>query len=142
MKFKRVEVRIRMRDGATVIQRRVPAWEVPVLEAVHPETSVVNGDLVGESEDGKPLSVQSEVDRLTASYGYERDTNGTAGGTYFAAAYGAAGAGYQALKRAMQNAVLPDDAEVTPEYSSPELRGDVLAAITDAPANVADLIGA
>jgi hypothetical protein len=137
MKFRYKKIKIRMQQGASELEKIVPEWEVPIVQAVHPEVSEVS-DVVVESA---ALSVSEEYQRLQNAYGAEREEGGLTGMAYIEAVYGQHGAGQQALKRAMQGAILPASAEVTPLEGSPALRQDLLLAIGDNNSDALDLIG-
>lgn len=137
MKIRYKDISIRMQSGASVAVRRVPIWEVPIIQAIHPEVTELN-DACLEVE---RLSVSEEFARLSTAYGAEREEGGMTGVSYCEAVYGSHGIGQQALRIAMQSAVLPADTAVTPNEASPELRQDLLDAISDVPAGAADLIG-
>jgi hypothetical protein len=137
MKFRYKEIRIRMQSGASEVAKRVPEWEVPVIQAIHPEITEIRDTC---HEMAGPVSVSREYDRLREAYGAERAEGGTKGIPYVEAVYGQHAAGHNALKQAMLTARLPESTEITPEDASPELRQDVLAAISES-ADTADLIG-
>lgn len=126
MKLSYKEVRVRMRDGASVITKSVPAWEVPILQAVWPETQEIR-DIVVESH--RTLTAAGEFDRLTRVYGAERDEGGKQGLPIVAAVYGQHGMGLAALKAAMQSSVLDESTPVTPPPVPPQLDGALVAAI-------------
>lgn len=125
MKILFKEVRIRMRDGASIITKRVPSWEVPVLQAVWPETQELR-DTVGERES---VSVSGEFGRLMAVYGSESNEGGERGLPHVAAVYGQHGAGQAALRAAIQAAVLPENTPVTPRDTPPTINSDLYEAI-------------
>jgi hypothetical protein len=128
MKLAYILVSIRMQNGATEVARRVPGWEVPIIQAIHPETTIVRDDIVFDSGDEVP-SVGMEMDRLKSAYGGEKVDGEFTGITYAESVFGKGALGLQSLKRAMQSCVLPASAEVTPEMASPPIRQDLLAAI-------------
>lgn len=110
MKLAYKEVAITLKDRANIVHRQVPAWEVPVLEAIHGEVAHIR-DVVQE----RPTpSSEAEYDRLVAAYGESVSEGGEKGVPYVASVYGQLGIGRKALRTAMQAAVLPADTEVTP----------------------------
>jgi hypothetical protein len=129
MKFRYKEIRIRMGGGTSEVSKRVPEWEVPVIQALHVEVTEVR-DTCHDTEETP--SVSGEFGRLREAYGAERVEGGTKGLPYVEAIYGQHGAGLAALRRAMEGARLPLDTPVTPDDASPELRQDVLEAISEA----------
>jgi hypothetical protein len=136
MKLKYQEVRIRQREGACIIQRRAPAWEVPILQAIHEGVTVV----ADVCEDRPAPSVSREFARLEKAYGFETDHEGSRGPAVVAAVYGQHQLGLQSLRRAMQDSVLPMNTPVTPIAAPPPLRADLLTALASDSLN--DLIGA
>ena len=136
MKLRYKKVKIRMQQGASELEKIVPEWEVPIIQAIHPEVSEVS-DVVVESA---APSVSEEYQRLQNAYGAEREEGGLTGMAYIESVYGQHAAGLQALRRAMQAAVLPANAVVTPFEGSPALRQDLLAALGDN-SDATDLIG-
>ncbi len=137
MKIRYQEIEVRMHSGNAIVRITVPEWEVPVVQAIHPEVSVIR-DVVRERE---APSVSSEMTRLQAAYGAERQEGGFTGVTFAESVYGQHAVGTNALKRAMQGAVLPASTPVTLPDASPTLRQDLLQSLTDTPSEVSDLIG-
>ena len=133
MKLKYQEIRIRQREGACVVQRRVAAWEVPIMQAIHEGVTVV----ADVCEDRPAPSVSAEFKRLEKAYGFETDHEGSRGPAVVAAVYGQHQLGLQSLRRAMQDSVLPANTPVTPLVAAPALRNDLLVALQ----GVDDLIG-
>lgn len=126
MKLQYKSVRVRMRDGACILTLQIPAWEVPVLQAVHPESTEV-GDIVRE----KKVAPNSNAEhaRLVALYGAETTEGGSRGLNYVDAVYGQHAAGLARLREAMQAAVLPAETPVTPPEVAPEISSDLMEAI-------------
>jgi len=137
MKLKYQEVEVRLQSGAAVMRKMVPAWETPILQAIHPEVQIIR-DVV---EDREPPSVSGEMGRLIAAYGAEREEGGITGITFAESVYGKHAIGLESLRGAMQRAVLPRSTPVTPPEVSPTLRQDLLQSLHDVNPGVDDLIG-
>lgn len=140
MKLQYAEVAIVLKDRANIVHRRVPVWEVPILEALHGDVSVVK-EIV---EERPTPSSDAEFDRLSAAYGESVGENGDKGLPFVAAVYGQHGAGRSALRAAMQAAVLPAETEVTPPEQlvlNKALAASLLAEIASGANVAADLIG-
>lgn len=137
MKLRYKKVEIRYSQGAAVVQLIVPEWEVPVLQSIHDEINEIS-DIVA---DRPAPSVAAEMERLVALYGAERKEGGFTGIPYVEGVYGSHGVGINALKRAMQGAVLPSSTPATPIELSPQLRQDLLQTLNDTVEEVTDLIG-
>ncbi|MDE2098508.1 MAG: hypothetical protein KGL39_14740 [Patescibacteria group bacterium] len=135
MRYKLVEVR--MQQGASILRKRVPAWEVPVLQAVHPETTEIE-DIVHEVPS---LSVSSEMARLQLAYGGEQKDGKFTGIPYADSVYGQNAVGLRALRAAIQESVLPADTAVTPDDLSPPIRSDLIVPLEGESADASDLIG-
>lgn len=125
MKLQYVEAAVVLKDRANIVHTRVPVWEVPLLEAIHAAGVSVVRDIV---EERQTPSSDSEYDRLEAVYGKLQLEDGTQGGSVVSAVYGSMGEGRRRLRSAMQDAVLPKDAVVTP-FESPELSKKLSAAL-------------
>lgn len=125
MKLQYVEAAVVLKDRANIVHTRVPVWEIPLLEAVHAGGVSIVRDIV---EERPAPSSDSEYDRLQAVYGNLQLDDGTQGGPVVSAVYGSMGEGRRRLRSAMQDAVLPKDAEVTP-FTSPELSKKLSAAL-------------
>lgn len=140
MKLQYVEAAVVLKDRANIIHRKVPVWEVPVLEAIHNDVSVVREIVV---ECPTPSS-DAEYDRLLAAYGNIVNEDGTIGQPCVTAVYGSLGEGRRRLRAAMQEAVLPADTEVTPLEQLVLNKALASALLVDVPAggDVADdLVG-
>lgn len=137
MKLSYKEIEIRMQQGAAICRIQVPAWEVPILESMHDEITPIR-DIC---QDREAPSVSVEMQRLTKAYGAERKEGGFTGVPYVEAVYGTLGIGLANLKQAMQASVLPASTPVTPHDLPPNLRQDVLQAISESDDTIADLIG-
>lgn len=125
MKLQYVEAAVVLKDRANIIHARFPAWEIPLLEAIHaggvsPVRNVV--------EERATPSSDSEYDRLSQVYGNIEMEDGSQGGLVVAAVYGSMGEGRRRLKEVMQAAVLPKDTEVTP-FESPKLSAALAASL-------------
>lgn len=117
MKLQYVEAAVVLKDRANIVNARYPVWEVPLLEAIHAGGVSIVREIV---EERSAPSSDSEYDRLLAIYGNVVNDDGSQGGPVVAAVYGSMGEGRRRLRAAMQEAVLPKDAEVTP-FLSPVL---------------------
>lgn len=137
MKLRYKKIEIRLQSGAAIVQRTIPEWEVPVLQAIHNETTELSDVVV----DREAPSVAAEYSRLQLAYGAERQEGGITGVSFVEAVYGQHAIGMNALKRAMQGAVLPRETPVTPTDISPTLRQDLLQALSETPSEINDLIG-
>lgn len=135
MKLLYKEIAISMERMMSKTTKRVPAWEVPMIESMHIVENAT--DVVFNREE--PLSVTEEYDRLRAAYGAEREEDGSIGSPLVERVYGVGAVGIAALKRAMQASVLPKDSAVTPDVASPRIRADLLKALQES--DVSDLIG-
>lgn len=113
----------------------VRAWELPLLEAMHPTVEVV-------SEAPYALTVGSAADeyrRLVTVYGRTTNEDGSRGLPYVAAVYGQFQLGERALEKAILAATVDEPAEPEKPYSNiPDSTGQVPAA----PAAATDLLGA
>lgn len=127
MKLKYVELKVALRERSNIVPKTVPAWEVPVIEAVHmgngsvQMVEVVRDVCVARTEG---LSSTEEFARLERKYGANPE-----GLAWVASIYGQHQMGVQALKTAMLASVLPEETPVTPPPAQPKLRADVEAAI-------------
>lgn len=125
MKLQYAEIDVVLKDRANIARIRVPVWEVPILEAVHAGGVSVVRDI---TEERPAPSSDSEYDRLMTVYGNSSTDDGAQGPPYVAAVYGSMGEGKRRLKEAMQQAVLPRDAEVTP-FTSPKMNAALAASV-------------
>lgn len=125
MKLQYAEIDVVLKDRANIARIRVPAWEVPILEAVHAGGVAFVRDIV---EERASPSSDSEYDRLQTIYGNSSTEDGAQGPPYVAAVYGSMGEGRRRLREAMQGAVLPKDSEVTP-FTSPKLSAALAASV-------------
>jgi hypothetical protein len=127
MKLRFVELKVALRERGNIVPKSVPAWEVPVLEAVHMGNGSVQmveivRELVAERREG--LSSVEEFARLERKYGTNPE-----GVAWVGVIYGQHQMGVQALKTAMLNSVLPEETPVTPPRVQPKLAADVATAI-------------
>lgn len=135
MKLQYVEAAVVLKDRANIVNARYPVWEIPLLEAIHAGGVSVVREIV---EERPAPSSDSEYDRLLAVYGNIVQDDGTQGGPVVAAVYGSMGEGRRRLRVAMQEAVLPADAVVTP-FVNPVLDKKLAAALlTEIPVGGAD----
>lgn len=134
MKIRYQEIEVHMERSESRVTITVPEWEVPIVQAVHPDTQVKRNVCF----DVPTLSVSAEYGRLADAYGAEREEGGKVGGPYIATVYGDKSQGIAALKKAMQGAVLPASTPVTPLEYSPPLNQDLLDSLEG---GADDLIG-
>jgi len=102
IKSKVVEIQI---SECTTIQRTVPVWELPVLQVVHPKSSLreISDTLV----DRKPPNADTEFARLAKRYHSGKPEDGSPDEVSFVAkVYGAYGIGNAALARAISEATV------------------------------------
>lgn len=101
--FKTVTVEIR-RSELSTIRSTVPAWELPLLRAVH---GVANLTPVEEGKKDAPLpETEPEFERLANRYGRERKDDGSVGDPIVEAVYGKFEAGLMALRRNIDAAAI------------------------------------
>jgi hypothetical protein len=102
MSIKALELRI-VRNELVVIVEWVPAWELPILEAMHQSVS-----LIGQStfDDREPPDVQEEYKRLETRYGRTTNEDGSRGLPFVAAVYGQFNVGYSRLADAIKAAIV------------------------------------
>ncbi len=137
MKFRFKKIEVRLQSGAAVVPLTVAEWELPIIQAIHNEVTELSDVVV----DREPMSVSGEYNRLSLCYGSERQEGGITGVSYVESVYGQHAIGQQALKRAMEGARLPSNTPVTMPDASPQLRQDLLQALSGTDAEVSDLIG-
>lgn len=100
IKVKCVDIR---RSETTVIRVEVPAWELPLLEALHGKTALTPaGDRVIE---GDVPEATAEFERLSARYGAELNKDGSRGMIIAEAVYGQFQPGIMNLQRSIDAAV-------------------------------------
>lgn len=141
MKLQYKEIAVVLKDRANIAHIRVPAWEVPILDAVHGGGVSEVRDLV---EERPAPSSDAEYERLGAVYGNSVTDDGAQGPPYVAAVYGSMGEGRRRLRAAMQEAVLPGDTAVTPPDSYKLNAALAAALLTEIPVGegaVDDLVG-
>lgn len=138
MKIRYQEILVNMERTQSVATIVVPEWEVPIVQAVHPATTVLKDKVVERDT----VSISAEYSRLAQAYGAEREEGGKIGGPYVESVYGSGAIGVAALKRAMQGAVLPNATPVSPMEYAPALRQDLLQALSSDTLTGGDLIGA
>ena len=96
-------LRVRRNESVTT-EASYPAWERPILEAVHPETTVVR-----ECEIDRPApSAEEEYVRLENRYKNAVEEDGRKGQSFVAAIYGQHGLGIQRLQEAIDAAAVSD----------------------------------
>lgn len=113
MSIKALEVRIVRNELATFVEF-FPAWELPILEAMHQSATVI-----GESTtDRDAPDVQEEYKRLETRYGRTTNEDGSRGLPYVAAVYGQFNVGYSRLGDAIRAATVE-----TPPADASDLLG-------------------
>jgi hypothetical protein len=105
---KKVAIR---RSELHTVERIVPLWELPLLEAIHAVGAVVPLEDVVLADRDLP-DAQTEYERLEARYKLARKDDGSIGDAVVADVYGKHGAGIQALKRAIAEAEVEEDSLV------------------------------
>lgn len=102
VKYVRVHVR---RSELHTTETAVPLWELPVLQAVHGDVTVIGETLV----EREPPSASEEFERLLKRYKQSRTDDGALSLPYVATVYGQFGVGEKALERAIREATFVDD---------------------------------
>lgn len=92
------------RSELCTIRRNCAAWELPILQAVHAEVTVI-GEVFLNRE---PPPAEDEYIRLTTMYKDSADAGGNKGPPYVAMVYGTHQAGIKALRAAIEAATIPD----------------------------------
>jgi hypothetical protein len=136
MKMKYARVHSTNEHFQCAVTKVIPAWEVPILQSVHPTTEIIKDEVY----DVTPPSVSDEYDRLATCYGAEREEGGTVGDPYIEGVYGKGPAGLAALKIAMQGSVMPKSTPISERDPSPDMRKDLLQALEGADDLVGDLV--
>lgn len=93
------------RSEMTTVRVTVPAWELPILQALHGRVAAA---VIG---DGTPMArevpnVETEFERLCARYGRERREDGSLGMPLCEAVYGQFQPGLMNLQRSIDAATL------------------------------------
>lgn len=109
-------LRVRRNESVTV-EATYPAWELPILEAVHPETTVVSETTI----DRDPPGAEEEYTRLENRYKHSTDENGAKSLAFVAAVYGQFNGGVQRLQAAIDAATVGEHA---PAHDVDALMGD------------------
>ena len=109
MSVKGQKIEIRRSELHTVVET-VALWEVPVIAAVHEGDVKVLSDVI--MAERSPPEAKEEYERLENRYKRSRNEDGSFGDAVVANVYGKHGAGIQALKRAIQEAEVPEDSLV------------------------------
>jgi hypothetical protein len=105
-KTKFVEVLIQ-RDAALAIPQKVPVWELPILEAVHPTVEVVSESAF----EREPPEAEDEFRRLSTKYGRSENEDGSKGLPFVDAVYGQHGIGIGRLRDAIKAATVEETAD-------------------------------
>ena len=99
-------LRVRRNESVTV-EASYPAWERAIIEAVHPETSVVREVTI----DRAPPIAEDEYVRLENRYKHTTEENGSKGVSFVAAVYGQYQGGMQRLQEAIDAAAVVETAD-------------------------------
>ena|SRR6266853_552696 len=102
MSIKALELRIVRNELATFVEW-FPAWELPILEAMHQSVTVIGQSIF---DDRNPPDVQEEYNRLQTRYGRTTNEDGSRGLPYVAAVYGQFNVGYSRLGDAIKAATV------------------------------------
>lgn len=92
----------------------VRAWELPILEAMHPTVEVVDETLYALIV----RNVEDEYQRLVTVYGRTTNEDGSRGLPYVAAVYGQFQLGVRALAKAIKDATVDEAVEPAKPYSN------------------------
>lgn len=103
MKVKLHVVDIRRSELSTT-RVTVPAWELPILQAVHGAVGVT--PVEEKIVEAETPEAEAEFMRLTGRYGYGRNKDGSRGALFAEAVYGQHQAGIMNLQRQMDAAVV------------------------------------
>lgn len=115
---KHVTVDIRVNE-ATAVRRIVPAWELPILQAVHGTDGTIAGEELIERD---PPAPHAEMERLTKRYKNTRDEDGRPGAPWVEGVYGSGRHGLQQLAAAIKQATV-EGAEAELSSSNLDLIG-------------------
>jgi hypothetical protein len=97
------------RDELLTVSRIVPAWELPVLQAIHGADAITE---VGETSLERELpNAGDEYHRLENRYGKSKKDDNSDGPTYISLVYGENIMGVRALNAAIQGAAEDGDAQ-------------------------------
>jgi len=96
-----------VRDAALQIPQNVPAWELPILEAVHTTVTVTGESLF----DREPPAAEDEFVRLRTKYGRSENEDGSKGLPFVEAVYGQHGIGIGRLRDAIKAATVEESTE-------------------------------
>lgn len=101
VKMKTVDIR---RSELSVIRVTVPAWEFPILAALHGPVNVT--PVTDSMVEGEPPQADAEFQRLTTRYPRERRDDGSQGNPIAENVYGQHAAGVMNLQRQIDAAVV------------------------------------
>ena len=112
-------LRVRRNESVTT-ETAFPQWERPIMEAVHPETTVVREVDINRAAP----SAEEEFMRLENRYRQMTNEDGSKGSSFVSAIYGHAnGGGIQRLQEAIDAATVSD----APPAGADDLMGQVAA---------------
>jgi hypothetical protein len=101
VKFNTLEIR---RNESTTVRTTVPAWEVPLLQALHGQMNV---NILGtEVRNAEVPDAETEFQRLEGRYGRTRQEDGSVGMPYAQAVFGQFMPGIMALERMIDAATV------------------------------------
>lgn len=94
------------KDELQTTELTVPAWELPILQAIYTEEAV---SLVGETQrPDVPPDAVTEFARLERRYRQMQNEDGSKGPHYVQAVYGQLALGQANLRRAIEEATVKD----------------------------------
>lgn len=126
MKIKHQEIEVHNERMETKTRKVVPAWETPIVQAIHPATEVIRNVCC---EVAVP-SVGEEYTRLGNAYGNLMDGGNNVSDLVIESVYGKGPPGVAQLRNAMLASRLPKSTPVTVFAPGPTLRKDLLQALT------------
>lgn len=95
-----------VRDAMMKIPKRVPAWELDMLEAVYGKGRIEDVTEVIVENAPEPLSPEDELQRLAKLYGREKRDDGSAGDSWTALAYGRGRDALDRIESAIRSAIV------------------------------------
>lgn len=110
-----------VRDPMMKIPKQGPAWEFPVLEAMHQSVEELE---YFEAEAPAPLPASDELLRLTKAYGREKRTDGSAGDDWATIAYGRGAVGVKTLQNLMDEAIVEEAPKAAKKTAAKKDDGD------------------
>jgi hypothetical protein len=105
VRFAKIDIK---RSELTTIHREVPAWELPILKAIHGFVNVAV--LENTVRDAVVPDAETEFERLKGRYGRSRNEDGSVGMPFVEAVYGQFASGVMQLERNMEAATVREQA--------------------------------